>query len=258
MATLEFSNTFAPPPSLSMAGTLVATDASITADSLGPGDRVLRAGHAMSADDKAAVTFPTSDVPRGLSLTSIRIGNNYDGLAGWLLKHQSIYFMTIAADLSGKPPEVYPSAESIKVDEHVAKVGIGEPITFTLGSGAPVYGPRQITGGLALFILIMEADHGGKKVKKVLDGIHDVLAGADGTVVKMVTKLISSPASATVGLVLEGVTAALQPIGEIIAANDSDCVGMLRGVFEPRSPWTEDQLVQRWNNNEVRLAELHG
>jgi hypothetical protein len=137
------------------------------------------------------IAVPSSGVPRGLALRSLVVSGSWDRLWNLLGRRQSIYFLSIAFDLSASKPIVLPPKEV--PEGAVFRVRHGETIAFSLGAGAPVFPPRSITGGLIIYITVCEADRGTRHVGQLMANMHDKLANHNrlGERIKI---LIESPA----------------------------------------------------------------
>jgi hypothetical protein len=199
------------------------------------------------------IEFPKSYQPRGLALRSLTVTGNWDGLWGWLKGREQIYFITVAVDLSGTPPTVMPPKELQKNLIH--EVHPGETISFTLGEGAPIFFPRTVVGGLAVFILIAESDGDLRHVGETMKKVHDDLTKNEGSVMDKLLKLIRNPAKTLADEVLIAASAAMAPIATVLSETSDENVGVVQGLFKANSDWS-DQLEQTWSGGSVVLAEL--
>jgi len=214
---------------------------------LAPGDR-----HRSVAAPR--LTYPRSAKPRGLALRSLRVTENWDGVWGWLRDNrQQIYFTTVAVDLSGQPPTIHPP-EEVPADA-VHDVEVGDEIEFTFGRGAPLFGPRTVVGGLAVFVMVCESDGGVREIGTTLAQVHEDLSSDDGSFMTTIMKFVTDPAGTLADEVLDGLTAALQPVATILKSGKDDYIGTLKGIYPADSSW-DGQLVQEWNGNRVELAEI--
>ncbi|MGU3643423.1 hypothetical protein ACLBXX_00525 [Microbacterium sp. C23T] len=199
------------------------------------------------------IEFPKSYYPRGLSLKSLTVSGNWDGIWGWLRKRHQIYFITAAVDLSGKPPTVMPPAELPQ--QLIHNVAPGSTISFTLGEGAPLFYPRTIIGGLAVFILVSEADRGIQHVGATMRKVHEDLTANQGAVMSKLTALITNPGKTLADEALGAASAILAPIATVLAETKDDSVGVVQGIFKANSDWG-GQLEQAWSGGNVVLGEL--
>lgn len=199
-----------------------------------------------------APTVPSSKIPRGLAVRSLHVTRNWDGLWRLLGRRHHIYFLSVTFDLSGNAPVVLPP-QDVPADA-VHQVRSGEAIQFTLGDGAPVFLPRVISGGLATYITVCEADKGIRHVGEVLAQVHESL-DKDGSVTRIIVDFIQNPGKAVADQVLRAATAALQPIAMILKNNRDDYIGLFQGYFSARGPW-EGKLTGTRNGTTIELGEL--
>ncbi|MBV1854290.1 hypothetical protein [Catellatospora tritici] len=195
---------------------------------------------------------PTSTDPRGLALASLSVSRNWDGLWGMLRRHQQIYFLTVAFDVSDHPPVVFPPKEVPR--DALYLVRKGEPINFSLGDGAPVFPPRVIRGGLIVYLVICEADKGARHVGNTLAQVHEQ-ASAGGSLIQTLGAFLADPVSATAQQVVNGAAGALRAIATIMSNNSDDCVGVFTGIFPARGSW-ESRLNAERNGTRIELREL--
>lgn len=200
------------------------------------------------------IEFPKSYKPRGLALKSLTVNDNWDGLWGWLRDRQQIYFMSVAVDLSGQPPTVMPPKE-IAPEKLVHEMYATETITFTMGEGAPIVFPKTIVGGLAVFIIIAEADRELAHVGETIRQVHEDLTANEGSIMSALKELITNPGKTLADEVLSAATAVLAPIGTVLSRTSDDHVGVVQGIFKANSNWT-NQLEQSWSGGSVVLTEL--
>lgn len=203
--------------------------------------------------DGEEVEFPRSHQPRGLALSSLTVTKNWDGLWGWFTGRQKIYFITAAVDLSGQPPVVMPPTEVTQKLIHDVK--IGGTISFTLGEGAPLFFPRTVVGGLAVFILVSEADGGVQNVGKVMKKVHEELTKDEGAVMSELLGLIANPGKTMADQVLGAASAVLAPIASVLSGKEDNNAGVVQGIFKANSNWSS-QLEQTWDGGRVVLKEL--
>lgn len=203
--------------------------------------------------DGEEIEFPRSYEPRGLALKSLTVKGNWDGIWGWLTNRQQIYFITAAVDLSGKPPTVMPPVELQKNLIH--QVHRNETISFTLGEGAPIFFPRTVVGGLAVFIMIAESDGDLRHVGETMKKVHEDLTKNEGSVMSKLLKLIKNPGKTLADEVLIAASAILAPVGTVLSETRDDNVGVVQGLFKANSDWS-GQLEQAWSSGSVVLSEL--
>lgn len=193
-----------------------------------------------------------SERPRGLALKSIKVSRSWDRVWRLFNGTSEIYFLSVAFDLSGKDPIVFPPKE---VKEHdLYEVKKGETISFDLGDGAPVFPPRVIESGLVTYIAVAEADKGIRHVGEVMEKVHENL-DKDGSLLDAVKKFVTDPAKSVVDEVLEAASAALAPIGTILKNNGDESAGMFQGIYSATESWA-GKLVDTKQGTTLTLVEL--
>lgn len=207
----------------------------------------------LDGETTETVSIPRSDRARGLALTHLNVSRGWDSLFSLLGRTNQIYFLSLAYDLSGEPPQVMPPKEL--TGDTFIRIRPKETYEFTLGDGAPIFLPRQIVGGLAVFVQLCEADD-VDKVGATMKKIHEDLEDDSASLIERVKKLIKNPASEGVSQVLSAGSALLKPIATVLEANGDDHVGLVQGTFPARKSW-EGRLVQDFGDGSfLRFAEL--
>jgi hypothetical protein len=201
---------------------------------------------------KTVAAVASSGTPRGLAMRSLIVSSSWDRLWNLLGRGQSIYFLSIAFDLSEHKPIVLPPKEV--PEAAVFRVKHGEKIAFSLGDGAPVFPARVIAGGLIVYITICTADHGTRHVGKVMSEVHEQLS-KDDSLAKSITRFVSDPAQSVVDEVLGAATAALQPIATILKNNEDDYEALFTGIYPAKGPWT-NRLSATQNGATIDMVEL--
>lgn len=201
---------------------------------------------------KGIVSVGSSETPRGLALRSLTVTGAWDSLWNFLGRGQSVYFLSIAFDLSKNKPIVLPPKEVPA--GAVFRVKHGEKIVFSLGDGAPIFPARPITGGLVVYITVCTADRGLRHIGQVMAKVHDQLSN-DDSLAKVLVKLVSNPAETIVEETLSVATAALQPIATILKNNEDDYVALFTGIYPAAGRWT-DRLTATQNGTTIELSEL--
>jgi hypothetical protein len=200
----------------------------------------------------AAPSVPSSKTPRGLSMTSLLVTRNWDGLWGLLRRRNQIYFLSVAFDVSEHKPVILPPAEVPAGAVH--EVRRGEAIQFTLGDGVPIFPPRVINGGLIIYITVCDADHGVRHVGEVMSQVHAEMS-TQGGLTDVLVGLLKNPAATVVDEVLHAATAALQPIATILKNSRDDYIGLFNGIYPARGPW-KGRLTGTSNGTIIELNEL--
>jgi hypothetical protein len=202
---------------------------------------------------KSFTSVASSGTARGLAFRSLVVSSVWDRLWNLLGRGQSIYFLSIAFDLSDHKPVVLPPKEV--PEGAVFRVKHGEKITFSLGDGAPLFPARPIDGGLVVYITICTANHGTRHVGKVMAEVHEKLA-KDDSLAKSIVRFVKDPAQSVVEEVLSAATAALQPIATILKNNEDDYEALFTGIYPAKGPWT-NRLTATQHGATIELAELH-
>jgi hypothetical protein len=201
---------------------------------------------------KGFTSVASSGTARGLSLRSLVVSSSWDRLWNLLGRGQSIYFLSIAFDLSDHKPVVLPPKEV--PEGAVFRVKHGEKIMFSLGDGAPLFPARAITGGLVVYVTICTANRGTRHVGKVMAEVHEKLS-KDDSLTKSIVRFVASPAESVVEEVLSAATAALQPIATILKNNEDDYEALFTGIYPAKGPWA-NRLTATQNGATIELGEL--
>lgn len=187
-------------------------------------------------------------------MKSLVVTSDWDKLWRLFGRRKSIYFLSIAFDLSGEAPFIMPPKE---VPETAAfRVRHGDEIKFTLGDGALIFPVRKIKGGLIVYITVCEADRGIRHVGQVMSEVHDQLKNDDG-LAKAIKNLVANPGQELVGHILGAATAALQPVATILKNNLDDCEALFTGIYPANGPWDE-KLTAKQGGTSIELAQLSG
>ncbi len=186
------------------------------------------------------------------TIKSLQVTSKWRSLWNFLGKRQQIYFLSIAFDLSGQEPTIFPpSALSAGALYHVTP---GETISFTLGNGAPLFPLREIHGGLIVYISVIEADKGVRHVGEVMAQVHEDLK-REGSLVDILKQVVTNPTATIADEVLAAATAALQPIATILQKNEDNYIALFNGIYPAKGPWA-GKLEQTHNGTTILLGEL--
>lgn len=196
--------------------------------------------------------IPRSGVPRGLAIKSLHVTSKWDKLWSFLGRRKQIYFLSVAFDLSGEEPIVFPPKTVSSAA--VFNVTPGESISFTLGDGVPLFPLREICGGLVAYISVIEADKGIRHIGEVMTQVHADLK-KKGSITDILQQLITNPTATVADEVLAAATAALQPIGTILRNNEDDYIALFNGIYSAKGPWA-GKLEQTQNGTTIVLGEL--
>jgi hypothetical protein len=199
-----------------------------------------------------SLNVPSSGLPRGLSLVSLRVTGVWDRLWNLLGRRQQVYFLSVALDLSENEPVVLPPKEV--PEGALYRVRRGEAVEFTLGDGAPIFLPREIRGGLVVYITVCEADRGARHVGEVMAKVHEDLT-ANKSLTSVIRGFITNPSATVADELLSAATAALQPVATILQSNGDDYEALFTGVYPAKGPW-DDRLKATQNSATIELREL--
>ena len=190
---------------------------------------------------------------RGLSIRSVEVTSEFDKWWKKFKKYKEIFFITIAFDFSGKDPLILPEP-TMSTQPMTYKVKRNGKISFNLGSGAPLFPPREIVRGLVVYIHVVESDKGIRHVGEVMIKVHEKLS-SDGSLFDIVKGFINNPYAQIANIGYEAITKALQPIGTILENNRDDYLGLFQGTFNAEDSW-QGKLKERQNGITIELAEL--
>lgn len=199
-----------------------------------------------------SVRLPRSDGPRGLVLKGFIFEDSYGGFS-FFRRHQQVFFMAVSFDLSGTPPVILPPKE-IDVHQYVRKVSRDEPVVrFDFGEGAPVAPPRDIAGGLVVYLLLLDSDEGARHAGEVISGVHGEL-DKDDSLVDVVKNWLKNPGYEVGKFIAEAGAAALAPMARILEGNRDDSLAAFQGFFRADEEWSG--LTPSQNGVTAYLAEV--
>ena len=192
-----------------------------------------------------------SSAPRGLALKSLSVSNRWDGLWNFFGLKEQIYFLSVAFDLSGRPPMIMPP--KVVPKDLCYPVHHGQKIEF-LGLGTPIFPAKHpIEGGLIVYITVCEADKGIQHAGKVMAKVHEDL-GKDDSLVKVISKFVKDPTKTAIDAVLGAAVAALQPIATILKSNGDDYLALFSGMYPATGSW-EELLSETQHDTTIELVE---
>ena len=192
---------------------------------------------------------------RGLALRELTLKRSYEGWFSTLFrrnKENEIFFITTAFDMSGDPAQSYPEKPEDADNVWVPLVA-GETYRFSLGVGMPIWGPKPLTGGIAVAIIVGESDEKSQQAGQHIKAAADAFKSDDsisGFLGKLVTNPTSIPADVVFGVLGKAASAA----GAILADNHHEHVGLFRGLFPAKANWS-DKLEEAQRGASVRLVE---
>jgi hypothetical protein len=191
---------------------------------------------------EALPPFTESRAPVGLYLRAVTLNESFDwGLprrdaarGGWLgpraAASNEVYVVTVAWDLSGRQPVVYPlPAAGLDPARLTRSLGVGDRLEL-LGDGLAVWPSARVTGGLYANVFVMESDSGarslGASVAQVAALIEkSPLAGALSTLGG------STPDGATAAALLQAGLALTQAVAVALQQDGDDLVGVFYGTY---------------------------
>jgi hypothetical protein len=163
-----------------------------------------------------------------------------------------LFFVAVAVDGSGKPPFVWPLNPETAADA-TKKIIEGESYKWTLGSGAPIYGPRVIRGGVAVSIVVAESKRSVRQVGDALSTIGKAFA-ASSDLTRLIAAL-AGPGGFAHELALEASAHALRIVGEGLKLTPDKTFGAYAGLFSATGSW-RGKLRQEDRGTAIRLVEV--
>lgn len=193
---------------------------------------------------------------RGLTLAEVTLNTGHEFLNDLFKKQDNeIFFITTALDLSGTPPFVYPE-DPATAGQSWVPLRVGETYKATLGEGIPLFPLREVTGGIAVTIIVGESDLGQQELGKVLVAASEAVKN-DDTLLGVVKKLLTDPTSVAIDTVLGALGKVAGSVGTVLKEADNESVGLFRGFFLATGSW-EGKLQESQRGATVRLRELGG
>ena len=192
-------------------------------------DKVSLVQQAIRSIQPETLVIPESIDRRGLALKSITLKKDFEGFIEKLFKdfnnQNDIYFVAWVWDLSGEPPVLFPSPDSIgnfDPQKCIFPVKVSEERTFG-GVGINLLGKRKIVGGINVRMQIWESDRRTSDFGKAMTAVANTVKNSQFSL-----DLISL----AVGFATGGVTTA--PIN-LIAKASADLASAVGGILQAQS-----------------------
>ena len=192
---------------------------------------------------------------RGLALKNLRLTEGFEGFFRRLFDPtHAVYFVAWGWDFSGIPPFEYPgigaSPESV-----VIPLKVGKTREF-LGAGIPLFPVRNVSGGLAVRIMLWESDKGDRDFGKKLADVSSAIKTSSLTSVLSAVSLASGVTGATVALAANAALELSSVVGTLLKANGDDYVDLYEGYYPAEQAWTPGDESHSGNSSEIVLSRL--
>jgi len=210
---------------------------------------------ATRAVQPASLEFEVSSDRRGLALKSLKLTRGFEGFLQNLFNPTNeVYFLAWSWDLSGAPVFVYPG-DTATPQTCIIPLKPGDVREF-LGTGIVLFPARQVTGGIAIRIMIWESDQGASDFGKTMREVaNTVKASKLNNLLSLLSSLSSATGvtTATISLVKDAAIELADAIGKILQANSDDYVDFYEGYYPASEPWTPGDEMHRGNASEIVL-----
>jgi hypothetical protein len=189
----------------------------------------------------AAPIFATTSGPVSAFLRSVRLNESFDwglprhvgpGLTDWTgFKDgatNEVYVVTMAWDLSGREPVVFPPT---KIDPATMTRDMhkGDQLTF-MGDGLALWPGTQVKGGLYTMVFVMESDSSVRQLGDTIQKVNDAVQKSDLT--KALGGLaVAEPDAAALAQALQAISAIAGVVGTVLQQNSDDLVGVFYGTY---------------------------
>jgi hypothetical protein len=209
-----------------------------------------------------AAGAPLTPAPRarGLAMRELTLSSADpwvgERLYNWLFKKTptaDLYFVAIAIDGSNRPPSVWP-LDPDTAELASKRIRQGESYKWNLGSGAPVYGPRVIEGGLAVSITVAESRGEVRQVGQVLSTVTKAFKD-NSELMTTIATLAGGPAGFTSGLAAQATAQAMAIVAKALELTPDKRFGAYAGLFSATGSW-RGKLRQADRGTAIRLVEV--
>jgi hypothetical protein len=134
-------------------------------------------------------------------------------------------------------------------------VKVGQTYKWTLGGGAPIYGPRVIEGGLAVSIIVSDSEAAVRRWGTVLSKVSDAF-DSKPDLMSLVAGL-ANPGGFTAQAAFEVLGRAVGVVGEVLELQPDKRIGAYSGLFSAKGSW-KGKLSQAQNGASITLSEMSG
>lgn len=197
--------------------------------------------------------------PRGLALRELTLNHADPWLGERLWNHvfskkatADLFFVSTAIDGSGGPPFVWPlDPQSARFA--IVRVTEGQSYEWTLGNGAPVYGPNVIKGGLAVSIIVSESRANVRRTGQALGKIVNDF-GASGDLVTLLAGL-AVPGGFTAVAAMNALARATGLVADVLELEPDKTVGAYNALYSATGSW-QSKLKQKGHGASIKLVEV--
>lgn len=226
-------------------------------------DALVDVSNLRSADEGATRGFEqtfsltTSSRKRGLALKSLRLGDGFGSLLARIFDpSHHVFFVAWGWDLSGAPPFEYPGL-GVAQDTVIIPLKAGTMREF-LGAGALLFPARQLTGGLAVRIMVWESDKAARDFGAKMTKVSEALRKSALTNVLSGISLATGVTGATVTLAANAAIELAGIVGNVLKEDGDNYVDFYEGYYPAEHPWTAGDEVHTGSASEIRLTRIEG
>lgn len=177
----------------------------------------------------AAPIFATTKGPVSAYLRSVRLNESFDwGFPSKDSATNEVYVVTMAWDLSGREPVVFPP---VKVDPSsmTRDMKKGQQLTF-MGDGLALWPGTQVKGGLYTMVFVMESDSSVRQLGDTIQKVNDAVLKSD--LAKALAALaVAEPNAAAIAKAMAAISAISTVVGTALQQNKDDLVGSFYGTY---------------------------
>lgn len=189
---------------------------------------------------EANPALPTTNAPLAVYLRDLRLNKSFDfSLFGDAVNE--LYVVTIAWDLSGKPPVIFPpkSVSDDRMPPHLTyDAKAGTSVSF-VGDGIQVWPSQPVTGGLYVRIVVIESDSDVRAAGQRLANARSAIEKSE--LVSALAMLAAAPTAGSIAGIGAAADALLGTVATILQSKDDDLVAVFDGTFGADSGLTTGQ-----------------
>lgn len=210
---------------------VVATEGAVAIDQL----RVL--AQASSEFPAPAYRFAESPEPRGMALSSLTLEKGAQVFIARLFKRTSkVYFLSWAWDYSGQAPAFYPGAVA---DGRAVLIPlkVGQEQRF-LSSGAWLFPPRPVTGGMHVRVQIWKSRQGVRNFGDAMVSVANAVQASALKDLLSMAALAGGAPTMTAALAEAAATELTAVIGGILAGYGDGILDLFDGTYSATDSWS--------------------
>jgi hypothetical protein len=189
--------------------------------------------------------FATSEKRWGLYLTEILLHRTSEFVG----RYNQLYFTSIAWDLSGEEPIIYPPT-NMKPSDLIIPVRTHEPHKL-LGDGVLMFPPRKVVGALQLVVLVFENDQRNREWGQILTQLRKAVDESE--LIKLLGKISVDPNMAMAVSIAAAANALAGVIGELMTKDGDDFVSAFTGGFGTDKLQTPRAEVSETSEASIKL-----